>query len=149
MSKCINELELSDGIAVIEPSSVYATEPVGFADQPAFLNMVVKVETRLPIIQLLKLTQQIEKKLGRKKRVHWGPRLIDIDILSYNDELIYDQELIVPHSQMHLRRFVLIPLKEISENYIHPRFHKNINQLLNECPDKSQVTMIGNVSSLF
>ena len=148
LNRCLIELKDSHRIEILKLSSVYESEPIGFTDQPNFLNMVVEIDTPLPLIQLLKLTQQIEKKSGRKKTIRWGPREIDIDIISYKKELISKHDLIVPHNQMHLRKFVLIPLKQISTNYIHPQSQKTINQLLEECSDYSQVSLVGNLKNL-
>ena len=149
LSRCVNQLSDNGDIKVVGFSSVYETEPYGYPDQPRFLNMVVEIKTQLTPLKLLSLMQNIEKKLGRKKTFRWGPRVIDIDILSYRNRVINHPDLTVPHKQMHLRKFVLIPLKEVAGNFIHSESQKNINQLLSECRDKSQVTLIMNGNSLF
>ena len=148
LAQCMNQLSDISDIQVVGFSSVYETEPYGYTDQPGFLNMVVKIKTQLSPVGLLSLMQNIEKKIGRKKTFRWGPRIIDIDILSYGNNVINLPDLTVPHKQLHLRRFVLIPLKEIAKDFIHSVSRKNINQLLIECPDKSQVSLIMNSSSL-
>ena len=142
LSQCVNLLSANQEIDLKKLSSIYETEPYGFTEQPRFLNMVVEIETMLAPNQLLRDTQDIEKKLGKKKLFHWGPRKIDIDILSYQDRVIKQEMLTIPHAQLHLRKFVLIPLNEIAPGFIHPLFNKNINQLLDECQDESKVTKI-------
>jgi len=120
---------------VLQESSIYETAAWGMEDQEAFLNQVLKIETSLIPEQLLKTILQIEEDLGRKRDLKYGPRTIDIDILFFNDEMIDQQGLKIPHPQMQNRRFVLIPLNEIASTKMHPVFHKTINQLLVECPD--------------
>jgi len=120
---------------VLQESSIYETAAWGMEDQEAFLNQVLKIETSLIPEQLLKTILQIEEDLGRKRDLKYGPRTIDIDILFFNDEMIDQQGLKIPHPQMRNRRFVLIPLNEIASTKMHPVFHKTINQLLVECPD--------------
>ncbi len=139
LSQCVNLLSDNREIDLKKLSSIYETEPYGFIDQPKFLNMVVEIETRLTANKLLRLTQDIEKKIGKKKLFHLGPRIIDIDILSYQDQVIKQERLIIPHAQLHFRKFVLIPLNEIAPDFIHPESNKKIGRLLNECPDSSQV----------
>lgn len=94
-------------------SSVYETEPVGYLDQPSFLNMAVCAETRLAPEQLLDYMLDVERRLHRKRDIRWGPRTIDLDLLLYGDQFIDTTELTVPHPRMLERAFVLIPLKEI------------------------------------
>jgi len=139
LAQCLNALACSSQTQLIKISSVYESEPFGFVNQPCFLNMAVEIETELEPIQLLKFTQQIEQQIGRKKTYHWGPRKIDIDILSYHDIIFVHPMLSIPHRQLHLRQFVLLPLKEIAARFFHPKLNKNIDQLLNDCRDKSLV----------
>lgn len=120
---------------VLQQSSVYETAAWGLESQEAFLNQVLKIETSLDSGQLLKIILEIEEELGRKRELKYGPRTIDIDILFFNDEVIDRPGLKIPHPQMQNRRFVLTPLNEIASTKIHPVFHKNISQLLAECPD--------------
>ena len=110
--------------------------------------MVVEIKTQATPVQLLDLTQQIEIILGRKRFFHWGPRTIDIDILSYQNSVITQEKLKIPHEQMHLRKFVLVPLNEIAPDFIHPSFKKNIAFLLNECRDDTEVIKINNGKNL-
>lgn len=101
-------------VEVTAISSLYETDPVGFTDQESFLNMVVRLETPLPALELLDICQEIERKLNRERLVRWGPRTIDLDILIYNRDNVESERLTVPHPRMHERAFVLIPLLEVN-----------------------------------
>jgi 2-amino-4-hydroxy-6-hydroxymethyldihydropteridine diphosphokinase len=109
---------LSENITILKKSSRYETEPVGFKDQPWFLNMVVEAETGLPPEDLLCFTQGIEKQMKRVKTIVNGPRIIDIDILLYGDESVETENLVIPHPRMTQRAFVMVPLYEISPELI-------------------------------
>jgi 2-amino-4-hydroxy-6-hydroxymethyldihydropteridine diphosphokinase len=109
------------GIEVLEVSSVYETEPEGGPEgQPAFLNAAAKLKTTLTPTELLNALQAIEKELGRKRDVFWGPRTIDLDILLFDQEIVSTDRLIIPHPLMHERRFVLQPLAQIAPEVMHP-----------------------------
>lgn len=140
LASSLKKILLSNEIQLINLSSVYETEPYGFSKQPWFLNMVVEIATNLNPLFLLKRIKNIEQQIGRKKTHHWGPRQIDIDILSYPNMVFKHPMLNIPHRQLHLRQFVLIPLKEIAACFVHPESKKNINQLLNECQDQAMVS---------
>jgi 2-amino-4-hydroxy-6-hydroxymethyldihydropteridine diphosphokinase len=127
------------GVQVVRTSSLYETEPVDYLDQPWFLNCAVEAETELAAPELLRALRGIETQMGSKKLIAKGPRLIDIDILLYGNEVIDTPELQVPHPRMHLRRFVLQPLAEIAPNVQHPIPHLSISELLARTPDKSAV----------
>ena len=120
-------------------SSLYETEAWGIKDQPAFLNQVLLVDTELDPRQLLSTILAIEHQMGRERTQKFGPRSIDIDILFYNDEIIDEPGLAIPHPQMHLRKFTLKPLKEIAPSYFHPVIKKSVSDLLRECPDSLAV----------
>lgn len=122
-------------IAMIKKSSIYETVPVGFINQDHFLNMVIQIDTSLTSIDLLNHCQYIEKQLGRKRIVRFGPRTIDLDILMYNQEHQQTNRLIIPHPRMHERAFVLIPLAEIARTLIIPTMKKSVATLLNDLPD--------------
>ena len=131
-------LESAD-LRIRKTSSLYHTEPVGEASQSWFMNAVVEVETTLSPEELLQLCQQIEEKMGRQHLIPQGPRVIDIDILMY-DQLIMDSPgLTIPHPRMHCRRFVLIPLLEIAPDAVHPRLKKGIRELVEDAADFSAV----------
>ncbi len=116
-------------VMVITESHVYETPPWGYEDQPAFLNMVVKAETGLEPEALLKYLKQLEGKLGRESNFRWGPRLIDLDILFYDDLIIDTPPLVIPHPRLHKRAFVLVPLKDVAPDLVHPVIEKKISAL--------------------
>lgn len=116
-------------IAIIDQSSIYETEPVGYLDQDKFLNMVVAVATDLEPQELLVFVQEVENRLGRVRKEKWGPRIIDIDILMYGEELVEDENLVIPHRLMHERLFVLLPLYEIYQGPI-PGVESSIANLI-------------------
>jgi 2-amino-4-hydroxy-6-hydroxymethyldihydropteridine diphosphokinase len=127
------------GVVVRRVSSFYETEPVDYLEQEWFLNCVAEVDTDLPPMALLRALRGIESKMGSKKLIAKGPRLIDIDILLYGQQTIDTPELQVPHPRMTQRRFVLVPLAEIAPRLRHPGWRGTVEQLLAETPDKSKV----------
>lgn len=134
LSKAKEEIAKRCG-SILKESSVYETAAWGKEDQGAFLNQVLQIETNLHPEELLKTILEIEERLGRKRQLKYGPRIIDIDILFFDDDIINEHALKVPHPQMQNRRFVLVPLNEIAPAKIHPTLHKTIAQILAECPD--------------
>ena len=126
---------------VVQASSVYETDPWGFKSEDKFLNMVVKVETMLTHSGLLGRILMIESLSGRvRSEKQYSSRVIDIDILFYNDIVIDEASLQIPHPRMHERKFVLVPLCEIEPEMIHPVLKKSFASLLKTCMDKSNVT---------
>jgi dihydroneopterin aldolase/2-amino-4-hydroxy-6-hydroxymethyldihydropteridine diphosphokinase len=132
--------QISEFAIIKKSSSIYETEPWGLKDQPKFLNQVVLVETKLAPKELLSHLKTIEQKMGRKKTVRYGPRLIDLDILFYDDLIMKTPDLIIPHPHITERAFVLVPLAEIAPNRFHPQPNKTIGELLKDL-DKSSVSL--------
>lgn len=127
---------------VTRKSKLYQTAAWGKTDQPDFLNQVIVVESGTDAITCIKTILEIEAEMGRIRTRKNAPRIIDIDILYFNKEVIDLPQLQVPHPALPLRRFVLIPLNELSPNFIHPVLHKTNHQLLLICPDKLDVKKI-------
>ena len=107
---------LAEGVTVVRRAPTYETDPVGIVDQPKFLNTAIEIKTDLAPRELLTFVKQIEKKVGRIEREHWGPREIDIDILTYDYIKYKDDQLEIPHPRMHERDFVLRPLADITSS---------------------------------
>ncbi len=129
------------GLRCKAASSVYETEPVGFLDQPWFLNQTLGVETRLPPKELLRCCLDIELAQGRQRQFKYSPRTLDIDILLYGNARVDEPGIVIPHPRMHKRRFVLEPLAEIAAEVYHPVLMKTIRSLLESCPDQSLVRL--------
>jgi 2-amino-4-hydroxy-6-hydroxymethyldihydropteridine diphosphokinase len=127
---------------ILRASSVYETAPWGKTDQPDFLNQALEVETALDASALMAALLDIEKKMGRIRNEKYGQRLIDIDLLFYNNEVIRLPLLTVPHPEMAKRRFVLAPLNEIAPLFRHPVLQRTVHDLLAACPDSLDVRKI-------
>ncbi|MEO7306389.1 MAG: 2-amino-4-hydroxy-6-hydroxymethyldihydropteridine diphosphokinase [Ferruginibacter sp.] len=125
--------------SVTRQSHLYTTAAWGNRQQPDFLNQVIIVETALTALQTMQTILSIEKKMGRLRTVKNAPRIIDIDILFFNKEIIDREQLTIPHPQIQNRRFVLVPLNQLSPNLQHPLLKKTVHQLLIHCPDKLNV----------
>jgi 2-amino-4-hydroxy-6-hydroxymethyldihydropteridine diphosphokinase len=123
-------------------SSMYETEAWGNTEQESFLNMVVKVDSSIQAQQAMERIIRMEEAMGRVRTKKWEPRIIDIDILFYNDEIISSENLVVPHSGLHQRKFTLVPLAEIMPGYIHPILKKSIAELLEGLNDSLDVKKI-------
>ncbi len=137
-------LSLLEGaeLRVTKSSSLYHTEPMGEVEQPWFMNAVAEVETILSPEELLHRCQQIEEEMGRQHIIPQGPRVIDLDILLYDQLTLNTAELSIPHPRMHRRRFVLIPLLEIAPDAVHPLLKKSIRELLKDISDFSVVKRV-------
>ncbi len=121
---------LAPPVRVIQESPIYETAPWGVEDQPHFLNMVVKAETELSPLALLQLLKSLETGLGRIPTFRYGPRLIDIDILFYNDLILETPELTIPHPRLQERAFVLVPLADVAPELVHPILKKTTTELV-------------------
>lgn len=125
---------------IMRPSSIYETEAWGMKEQNHFLNQALLIKTPLTPPNLLNTVKAIEKELGRTETIKWGPRIIDVDILFYEDKIVLLPELTIPHPFIQERKFTLVPLNEIATDFIHPAFKETVKQLLEECLDESEVT---------
>jgi len=125
---------------ISQKSKVYLCSPWGRANQDDFLNQVICLESKFSAEKILKIIHLIENEMGRTRAEKWGERIIDIDILFFNNEIINQGNLIIPHPYLHERLFVIIPLMEISPNFIHPIFKKDITSLFETCKDQEKVT---------
>ncbi len=119
-----------NSMKIIKKSGTYETEPYGYKDQPPFINGAFLVETELNCREVLESLLKIEGELGRVRLIRWGPRIIDLDIIFFNDEIYNEEDLKVPHPDMHNRDFVLKPLKDICPDYVHPVLKKSVAQML-------------------
>lgn len=130
LNEAIKILHAYQGIQVTQVSHIYETEPVGYTNQPKFLNLCIEIETELNPQSLLKCCLATEQQLHRKREIRWGPRNLDVDILLFGDQIIEQDNLSVPHPRMKERSFVLIPLNDIATNQIEPISNKSIGQLV-------------------
>lgn len=139
LRRALSELENLPQTTVKKYSSVYETEPVGVKGQPKFLNMVAELDSILRPDDLVHELKEIEYRVGRTFREHWGPREIDLDLLYYGGEMLNETALQVPHPEISNRRFVLLPLKEIAAEFQDPLRHLSVEELLQRCSDTSAV----------
>lgn len=132
------------GIAIYAASGIYETEPWGIREQPAYLNQALQVRTAQTPSELLKTILAIEVEMGRVRdpNTPWQARTIDIDLLLFNQQIIQNKELTLPHPHLHERNFVLYPLVEIAEPFEHPVLKKTIGELLWECNDLLEVVLL-------
>ncbi|HNI43621.1 MAG TPA: 2-amino-4-hydroxy-6-hydroxymethyldihydropteridine diphosphokinase [Chitinophagales bacterium] len=139
LQNCVDLLSTEVG-EITAISWIYETEPWGNTQQNTFLNQVVCCQTPLEPLDLLEKIQFIEQQMGRKRQERWGPRLIDIDILFYEQRIVVEDNLLIPHPDLHKRRFTLVPLADLAPNFIHPILQKSVQKLLHECTDTAEVT---------
>ena len=130
LSEAVKHLGQVSGIRITRSSHVYETKPVGYPDQPPYFNAVLEIETLLEPVNLLRACLAVERGLGRVRSKRWESRVIDIDLLTYENEVISTIELIIPHPLMHEREFVLRPLADIAPEMVHPVLEESISELL-------------------
>jgi 2-amino-4-hydroxy-6-hydroxymethyldihydropteridine diphosphokinase len=134
----IESLETLPNCILLKTSSFYESEPIGLVEQPSFINGVILLETAKDAHSLLRQMLAIETSFGRMRTLNWGPRTIDLDLLFFDDQIIETPELSVPHPFLHERRFVLLPLNEISPGFHHPSLGKTVGELLADLTDGDQ-----------
>ncbi len=131
---------LATEIGVIQKESkIYESVPWGVENQSNYLNQVLEIKSEFSAEEVLERVLQIEDKIGRIRNEKWGERIIDIDILLFNDSIVEKDGICIPHIHLHNRRFVLIPLNEVAPSFIHPKYNKTIEELLSECKDIESV----------
>jgi 2-amino-4-hydroxy-6-hydroxymethyldihydropteridine diphosphokinase len=128
-------------IKIVKSSLIYETEPWGIRNQSAFCNQVLMLESSLSPEDLLTFVKEVEVKSGRTQRDKWHEREIDVDILFYDNEVIFTEKFSLPHKEVQNRKFVLVPMCEIAEDFMHPVLNKSMRQLLNETKDISEVKL--------
>ncbi|MBR3538206.1 MAG: 2-amino-4-hydroxy-6-hydroxymethyldihydropteridine diphosphokinase [Eubacterium sp.] len=138
LNRAVEQLKKDPFIRVLNNADYIETEPYGPVEQPKFLNGAVEVETLYTPRELLQVLQDIEKEAGRKRILHWGPRTLDLDILLYDDEVIRENDLMIPHVEMAKRDFVLEPLCTIAPYAIHPLYRKTVQDLLDDLKKQSE-----------
>ena len=140
--KAISEILRADRHKLLSKSSLFKTKPIGYTSQDWFINGVIKIETDLEPLELLQVLKDIESRLGREKTFRWGPRVIDLDILLFDEEEIEMEGLQIPHPRLQERQFVLILLAEIDPEVIHPVLKKTIRELLENIKEDQGVEKI-------
>ena len=133
---------LAEYVLLVESSRIYMTEAWGDPDQDDFYNQALLIETEFNPFELLSVSRDIGQIFPEKKSMQWGPRFMDIDIIFFNDEVMTESHLKIPHPRMHLRNFVLIPLLEIAAEWIHPVLNKSVEELYMESKDPLEVVLI-------
>lgn len=139
IAEAISRIEQMPETELLKKSAELETKPVGYLQQPDFINCVIKLDTGLEPEELLQAITLIEAEMGRKREIHWGPRIIDIDILFYGNKIIDLPHLTIPHKALHKRMFVLDPLLEIDPDFQHPLLKKTVKELREElCQELEQ-----------
>jgi 2-amino-4-hydroxy-6-hydroxymethyldihydropteridine diphosphokinase len=139
--EAIRRIAAVSGIKVTRNSSLYRTEPVGLLAQGWFINAVIEIRTALGARDLLAALRRIEDDMGRVRGAKWGPRIIDLDILLYGQDVMEEADMMIPHPELHRRRFVMAPLNEIASFVIHPAFGVSVGGLLDRLEDHSVVEL--------
>ena len=145
IEQAISLINLAENIKIIRSTALYETEPWGVKNQNWFLNIIVEIKTDLSPQDLLLKCMSIEKTLGRNrdKEQRWGERIIDIDIILYNKDVVNTDMLTIPHPRMHQRAFVFVPLLELIPDFIHPVLNKTISDLYDELDNVEEVYLYG------
>jgi 2-amino-4-hydroxy-6-hydroxymethyldihydropteridine diphosphokinase len=143
LRRAVRLLSSTRGCRLRKVSSVYETEPVGVREQAPFLNAVVEMEVVLDPAGFFRHCQEIEADSGRQRGARWGPRTLDIDILSFGDRVMATERLTIPHPELHRRRFVLVPWAEIAPQHVVAGHGKSVAELLRDCPDPAWVIRYG------
>jgi 2-amino-4-hydroxy-6-hydroxymethyldihydropteridine diphosphokinase len=130
------------GITILRESSFYRTEPVGKTDQDWFVNGLISVETEIPPEELMDRLLSIERTMGRVRDVKWGPRIIDLDLISCGDTVMKTEKLTLPHPEIQNRAFVLVPIRQIEPKWVHPVTGKTAGEMLNELSEGQGVQII-------
>jgi 2-amino-4-hydroxy-6-hydroxymethyldihydropteridine diphosphokinase len=138
LDRAVELLKATPGVRVSAVSNYIETAPVGYTDQPDFLNAVAELKTALSPEALLSRCMEIERALKRKRIIHWGPRTLDLDLLLYGDCIINEETLTLPHPRMQERGFVLGPLSEIAPDVVHPLLHKTAKELYDALPEDAK-----------
>ncbi len=139
LEQALKRFAASHEFPLIRISPIYETEPVGLREQPVFLNAVCEIRTGQSPHVLLRFIRMVEAELGRQRRIRWGPRTIDLDILVFGDLCVATEELTIPHPRLAERRFVLQPLNDLVPNLKVPLLETPVHELLQRCPDRSRV----------
>ena len=148
IQQAVSFLSNDNSIEIAATSSFYETEPWGKKEQPWFVNAVVAIRTNIAPIELLRICQDIEARLGRdrEKEIRWGKRPIDIDILFYDDLIFSNEILTIPHPYVHERAFALVPMLEIKSSFVHPVLNKTIEELHEMLENPEDVFLYGTIS---
>jgi 2-amino-4-hydroxy-6-hydroxymethyldihydropteridine diphosphokinase len=139
--EAVHRLSETRKVRLLRCSSFYRTEPIGPHDQPWFINAVAEIRTSLPPRGLFEALKGIERRMGRTEGPKWGPRLIDLDLLFYGQEVVAEGDLIIPHPELHRRRFVLVPLCELASYAVHPAFGVSVRGLMERLSDRGVVEL--------
>lgn len=147
IQQAVSLLSMTDKIKIVKSSSFYETEPWGNKNQNWFVNAAVALDTELSPVELLKLCQSVEMQLGRNRvnQEKWSERTIDIDILMYDNLIMSNDILSIPHPYMHKRAFVLVPMLEVKSDLVHPVFKKTISELYDELEYPEDVFLYGTI----
>jgi 2-amino-4-hydroxy-6-hydroxymethyldihydropteridine diphosphokinase len=141
LMQAVTNIEIFCG-ELLQRSSLYETEPWGKTDQNTFLNQALLIQSELDAASTMKIILEIEEKMGRKRLEKYGSRIIDIDILFFNSDIVNMPQLKIPHPEIANRRFVLEPMNEIASGFVHPVLRKTIHELLKACTDPLSVKKI-------